>query len=58
CGAFHATPLHFRKAINLIASRAIDVKTLVTREMRLDQILEAFQALSTARNEIKIAIIP
>ncbi len=58
CGAFHATPLHFRKAINLIASRTIDVKTLVTREMRLDQILEAFQALSTARNEIKIAIIP
>ncbi|MEM3536576.1 MAG: zinc-binding dehydrogenase [Candidatus Bathyarchaeia archaeon] len=57
-GAFHTTPLHFRKALNLIASRTIDVRPLITRRMRLDEINEAFQILATSKNEIKIAIIP
>ncbi|MBS7632928.1 zinc-binding dehydrogenase [Candidatus Bathyarchaeota archaeon] len=57
-GAFHATPLHFRKALNLIASGTIDVKPLVTRKMSLNEIREAFEILSTSKTEIKIAINP
>jgi len=57
-GTFHTTPLHFRKALNLIASRTIDVRPLITRKMRLEDIKEAFQILSTSKSEIKIGIIP
>jgi len=57
-GAFHATPLHFKEALNLIASRTIDVRPLVTRKMRLEEIKEAFEILSTTKSEIKIAITP
>jgi L-iditol 2-dehydrogenase len=57
-GTFHTTPLHFRKALSLIASRAIDVRPLITRRMRLEDIKEAFQILSTSKSEIKIGIIP
>jgi L-iditol 2-dehydrogenase len=57
-GAFHAAPLHFRKALNLIASRTIDVRPLVTRKMRLEEIGEAFEILATSKSEIKIAIKP
>ena len=57
-GAFHATPLHFRKALNLIASRTIDVRPLITRKMKLEELKEAFNILSTSKNEIKIAIVP
>jgi L-iditol 2-dehydrogenase len=57
-GAFHTTPLHFRKALNLIASRTVDVRPLVTRKMRLEDIKEAFEILSTSKSEIKIVINP
>jgi L-iditol 2-dehydrogenase len=57
-GTFHTTPLHFRRALNLIASRTIDVRPLITRKMRLEDIKEAFQILSTSKSEIKIGITP
>jgi L-iditol 2-dehydrogenase len=57
-GAFHATPTHFKKALNLIASGALDVKPLVTRRMPLDEIREAFEILSSSKTEIKISIQP
>lgn len=57
-GAFHATPLHFRKALNLISSRTVDVRPLVTRRMKLSEIKEAFEVLATSKSEIKIAINP
>jgi L-iditol 2-dehydrogenase len=57
-GAFHTTPLHFRKALNLIASGTIDVKPLITRKMKLVNIREAFDILATSKSEIKIAINP
>ena len=57
-GTFHTTPLHFRRALNLIATRTIDVRPLVTRKMKLDNIKEAFEILSTSKNEIKIGILP
>jgi L-iditol 2-dehydrogenase len=57
-GTFHATPAHFRKALNLIASGTLNVKPLVTRKMRLNSIREAFEILTTSKADIKIAIIP
>jgi len=57
-GAFHTTPLHFRKALNLIASRTVDVRPLITRKMKLEEIGKAFEVLSTSKNEIKIGITP
>lgn len=57
-GTFHTTPLHFERALNLIASRKIDVRPLVTRRMGLDDIKEAFKILSTSKSEIKIALVP
>ena len=57
-GTFHTTPLHFRKALHLIASRTIDVRPLITRKMKLENIKEAFEILSTSKNEVKIAISP
>ena len=57
-GTFHTTPLHFKKALNLIASRTIDVRPLITRRMKLEEIKEAFKILSTSKSEIKIAINP
>ena len=57
-GTFHATPLHFRKALDLIASGTINVKPLITRKMRLEEIKEAFEILSTSKTEIKITINP
>jgi L-iditol 2-dehydrogenase len=57
-GAFHTTPLHFKKALNLISSRTVDVKPLITRKMRLEEIREAFEILTTSKSEIKIAIRP
>jgi L-iditol 2-dehydrogenase len=57
-GAFHTTPLHFRKALSLISSRTVDVRPLVTKRMRLEDIKQAFEILSASKNEIKIAITP
>jgi L-iditol 2-dehydrogenase len=57
-GAFHTTPLHFRKALDMIASRTIDVRPLVTKRMKLGEIKEAFEILSSSKTEIKIAITP
>jgi L-iditol 2-dehydrogenase len=57
-GTFHATPTHFKKALNLIATKTLNVKQLITRKMKLEHIREAFESLSTSKDDIKIAIIP
>jgi len=57
-GTFHATPAHFKKALNLIASGTVKVKPLITRHMKLDEINEAFEILTTSKSELKIAIHP
>jgi L-iditol 2-dehydrogenase len=57
-GAFHATPAHFKKALNLIASKTLDVKPLITRKMQLNDLEEAFEILATSKADIKIAILP
>jgi len=57
-GAFHTTPLHFRRALDMIASRTVDVRPLITRKMSLTDIRGAFEILSTSKSEIKIEITP
>jgi len=57
-GAFHTTPIHFRRALQLISSKTINVKSLITQKMPLDQLKDAFELLATSKREIKIAIIP
>ena len=57
-GTFHATPQHFRKALSLISTRTVDVRPLITRRMKLEDIKEAFEVLATSKSEIKIAIHP
>jgi len=57
-GTFHATPAHFKKALNLIASGTINVKPLITRKMKLDEIKDAVKILTTSKSDLKIAILP
>jgi L-iditol 2-dehydrogenase len=57
-GAFHTTPTHFKKALNLIASKTINVEPLITRKMPLAKIEEAFETLTTSKKDVKIAINP
>ena len=57
-GAFHTTPAHFKKALNLIASKTINVNPLITRKMPLDKIKEAFETLTTSKKDVKIAMNP
>jgi len=57
-GAFHTTPAHFKKALNLISSGTINVKPLITSRMKLDKLKQAFEALTTSKTDIKIAIHP
>jgi len=57
-GAFHATPLHFKRALSLIASGTIDVKPLITRKMKLEEIKDAFEILTTSKNDLKVAVLP
>ncbi len=57
-GAFHTTPLHFRKALNLIAAGTVKVKPLITQHIKLNEIEEAFEILATTKRELKIAVHP
>jgi len=57
-GTFHAAPAHFKKALNLIASGTVKVKPLITRKMKLDEIKEGFEILTTSKRELKIAVHP
>jgi L-iditol 2-dehydrogenase len=57
-GAFHTTPTYFKKALNLIASKTINVQPLITRKMPLGKIKEAFETLTTSKKDVKIAITP
>jgi L-iditol 2-dehydrogenase len=57
-GAFHTTPTHFKKALNLIASGTISVKPLITQRMPLTRIRDAFETLTTSKKDVKIAINP
>jgi len=57
-GAFHATPLHFRRALSLIASGAVNVKPLITRKVGLEEIKDAFETLTASKTDLKVAVLP
>jgi L-iditol 2-dehydrogenase len=57
-GTFHATPTHFKKALNLISSRTLNVKPLITQRMPLTRVKDAFTDLTSSKSNLKIAIIP
>lgn len=57
-GSFHTTPIHFKRALNLISSRKIRIKPLITHKMDLDNVSDAFHILSSSKKDLKIAIIP
>jgi L-iditol 2-dehydrogenase len=56
-GVFHHTPQYIRTALALVASGQIDADALITHEMPLARLEEAFQ-LMTGGAALKVAIIP
>jgi L-iditol 2-dehydrogenase len=56
-GAFHFTPSDVRIALDLLARRALPLERLVTGEVPLARLQEAFDAL-VAGSAIKLAIVP
>ncbi len=57
-GAFHATPLHFKRALSLIASGTINVKPLITRKTKLEDIRDTLERLTTSKKDLKVAVVP
>jgi L-iditol 2-dehydrogenase len=56
-GTFHHTPAYFAQALELIASRQIDIEALITERLPLAGTLQAFDHL-LHRQGIKYALIP
>jgi L-iditol 2-dehydrogenase len=56
-GVFHHTPRYVRTALSLIASGQIDADALITHEMPLERLEEAFQLMISGAT-LKVAIIP
>lgn len=56
-GTYHGTPLDVLHAFELIASGVIDTRSLVSREMPLERLEEAFDLMSAGK-VIKVAINP
>jgi L-iditol 2-dehydrogenase len=57
-GTNHTNPFYVHKAWRLITSHAVDLKSIVTHRMKLDDIQKAFDILLTSKEAEKIAIIP
>lgn len=57
-GVFHATPTHFRRALDLIATGKIDVKPLITKHVPLENIQDIFETMISSKSNLKIAIHP
>ena len=54
---FHHTPRYIRAALSLIASGQIEADALITHEMGLERLEEAFQLMSSG-GALKVAIVP
>jgi L-iditol 2-dehydrogenase len=58
-GVFHTTPKYVEIAWNLITSGLINLKPLITKEVRLDDIVEVYKTLDEGKtNDIKISLVP
>lgn len=56
-GVFHHTPRTVRTALSLIANTRIDADALITHEMPLERLEEAFQLMASG-DTLKVAITP
>ncbi|MEM2123443.1 MAG: zinc-binding dehydrogenase [Candidatus Bathyarchaeia archaeon] len=56
-GAFHHTPLSVERALALIASKAIDVKKLITHEVALKDVEAALHMMAEGK-AVKVAVRP
>ena len=56
-GVFHHTPRYVRTALSLIADGQIDANALITHEMPLEKLEEAFQLMISGAT-LKVAITP
>ncbi|MCD6260635.1 MAG: zinc-binding dehydrogenase [Thaumarchaeota archaeon] len=54
-GSFHLTPQDVLKAMRIIESKKLPLKKLITREARLDEIVEMFNRIRQGK-ELKVAI--
>ena len=54
-GSFHLTPQDVLKAMRIIESKKLPLKKLITREARLDEIVEMFDRIRQGK-ELKVAI--
>ncbi|MHA1712347.1 MAG: zinc-binding dehydrogenase, partial [Candidatus Freyarchaeota archaeon] len=57
-GHSHKTPYSENMAWNLIVNKQLDLKSIVTHKMRLDDLAKAYELLMTTKKALKIAIIP
>jgi len=57
-GVFHTTPYLVQKTYDYIMSGAIDTKSMVTGEFKLEEVKKAYDILKTTKKAIKMAIIP
>jgi L-iditol 2-dehydrogenase len=57
-GTQHTNPYYVHKAWKLITTHAVDLKSVVTNHMKLDDIQKAFDILLTSKEAEKIAIKP
>lgn len=56
-GVFHHSPIHFSKAVQLIADGKVDVRPLIAGEKKLKDLGQIFQK-GLVENPLKIAVIP
>ncbi|WP_089720769.1 zinc-dependent alcohol dehydrogenase [Candidatus Entotheonella palauensis] len=56
-GVFHNTPYHVRLALRLLSENAWPWASLITHELPLSKLLEAFE-LMISRKALKVAIVP
>ncbi len=56
-GAFHHTPASVRKAMDLITSRAINAKAIITHKMKLEQVTEALELMAGGK-ALKVSLSP
>lgn len=56
-GSFHHEPKSFSKAVEMIESKKIDVKSLITKKIKLDEIVDGFN-LMERKEVIKVSVEP
>lgn len=56
--SYGAAPDDLQKAIELINSRMINVRKMITHKVPLSDIMQGFHLVSEAKNSLKVVVIP